>query len=159
MSQPRTTPRWHAHIPHGRLLGIDVLRAVAILGMAWTHFALPRWVSAGGGPETPEVLDWVNRLVHVRSLEIFFLLAGVTVALATGTAAPHRGRTLARSSLRVLVRAVLLLSPCCLMSIPPGRSGREVPHQRRNSGPWKRSPNHYTKAARRPRNNNDRKGK
>ncbi|GAA1231861.1 hypothetical protein GCM10009676_13660 [Prauserella halophila] len=109
MSQPRTTPRWRAHIPHGRLLGIDVLRALAILGMVWTHFALSGWVSPGQGPETPEVLDWVNGLVHVRSREIFFLLAGVTVALATGGAAPHRGRTLAGSSLRMLVRAVVLL--------------------------------------------------
>lgn len=67
MSPPETATGWRARIPHGRLLGIDALRALAILGMVWTHFALSGWVSPAEGPETPEVLDWVNGLFHVRS--------------------------------------------------------------------------------------------
>ncbi|MCK2240605.1 MULTISPECIES: DUF418 domain-containing protein [unclassified Crossiella] len=106
--QREAAPSWRRHIPEGRLLGIDVLRAIAILGMIWIHFSLTGWLTAGS-PATPsESIGWLNRLLDVRSREIFFLLAGVTVALTTGGVRRHRGRVLARSALRVAVRALVL---------------------------------------------------
>lgn len=108
MSQTTTASRWVPRVPQGRLLGIDVLRALAILGMVWTHFSLAGWVTTTSPAQSPPVLEWVNQLFHVRSRDIFFVLAGVTVALVTGGAARHRGRELGRSAVRVVLRALVL---------------------------------------------------
>ncbi|GAA1945542.1 acyltransferase family protein [Amycolatopsis minnesotensis] len=107
--QPDAVASWRRHLPEGRLLGIDVLRAIAILGMIWMHFGLTGWLTAGPPGEPAESIGWLNHLFDVRSREIFFLLAGVTVAVTTGGARRHRGRLMARSALRVAVRAIVLV--------------------------------------------------
>lgn len=69
-----------------RILGLDVARGLAILGMAGAHIG-----------ET-EAFDWSDAstwgdLVHGRSSILFAVLAGVSVALMTGRAAlPERER-------------------------------------------------------------------
>jgi len=64
-----------------RILGLDVARALAILGMAGAHigeFAPFQW----SDPST-----WTD-LVHGRSSLLFALLAGVSIALMTGRSTP-----------------------------------------------------------------------
>ncbi|GAA2834016.1 DUF418 domain-containing protein [Crossiella cryophila] len=108
VQHPESAPSWRRHLPEGRLLGIDVLRTIAILGMIWMHFGVTGWLTAGPPGHPPESISWLNRLLDVRSREIFFLLAGVTVALTTGGVRRHRGPVMARSALRVVVRALVL---------------------------------------------------
>lgn len=112
-------------IPRGRLLGLDVLRALAILGMVWMHFNVTSWVpladSAGTGSFSMELtpLDWVNEVVGIRPRDIFFVLAGVTVAISTGGFTRYRGRTLLWSWRKVGIRAAVLL----LLSVLLGALG------------------------------------
>ncbi|MCM3780160.1 heparan-alpha-glucosaminide N-acetyltransferase domain-containing protein [Microbacterium hydrocarbonoxydans] len=77
---PTTLPVTHWFRTFGRpprILGLDVARALAILGMAGAHIG-----------ETPafDLLDpstWLD-LVHGRSSILFAVLAGVSIALMTG---------------------------------------------------------------------------
>ncbi|MFP5021033.1 acyltransferase family protein [Pseudonocardia phyllosphaerae] len=104
-SETRTTrPPIRPASPIGRLAGIDVLRALAILGMVWMHFRVTGWWSDLDGPAAPE-LAWVNSLLGTRSRDLFFVLAGVTVALTTGGLHGSSGN---RDRMRVLVRAGVL---------------------------------------------------
>lgn len=116
-AQARTPRETHADgddatdrtAPKGRMLGIDVLRALAILGMVWLHFALTGWGSpAPAGKPADSTLTWIQGLVGTRSREIFFLLAGVTVALLTGGTSVRRGRRRVIAWKRVAVRAGML---------------------------------------------------
>ncbi|MEV7471818.1 DUF418 domain-containing protein [Streptomyces kronopolitis] len=92
-----------------RLLGVDVLRAVAILGMVWAHFNLTGWLSpAPAGKPPAESVSWINDLLGTRSREIFFLLAGVSLALMTGGHRPHTGKAGSTARKRVAVRAAVL---------------------------------------------------
>ncbi|MGX1852207.1 DUF418 domain-containing protein [Streptomyces sp. NBC_01456] len=116
-AQARTPREAHAEgddatdrpAPKGRMLGIDVLRALAILGMVWLHFTLTGWGSpAPPGQPADSSLNWINGLLGTRSREIFFLLAGVTVALLTGGTSVRRGRERVTAWKRVTVRAGML---------------------------------------------------
>ncbi|MEV0278214.1 DUF418 domain-containing protein [Streptomyces sp. NPDC050610] len=89
--------------------GLDVLRAFAILGMVWLHFGLTGWGSpAPAGKPADATLAWIQGLLGSRSREIFFLLAGVTVALLTGGTSVRRGRERVIAWKRVAVRAGML---------------------------------------------------
>ena len=84
-----------------RLRGVDVARAVAVLGMVMVHF--------GPTPAPDTALGWLYELPHGRASVLFVLLAGVGVALlagGSGEAVPGR-RAGARG--RLVLRAALLL--------------------------------------------------
>ncbi|MEU8761330.1 DUF418 domain-containing protein [Streptomyces sp. NPDC048659] len=96
--------------PGTRLLGVDVLRALAVLGMVWAHFVLTGWLSpAAPGTPPDATLLWINGLLGTRSREVFFLLAGVSLALMTGGHRPRTGPDRRTDTRRVLVRSGLLL--------------------------------------------------
>ena len=68
----------------GRLVGLDVARALALLGMVATHVLVPR---------TPEGdLTWTQWLAGGRASALFAVLAGVSLALMSGRTTPVRGR-------------------------------------------------------------------
>ncbi|MFI1160328.1 hypothetical protein [Streptomyces sioyaensis] len=91
------------------MLGIDVLRALPILGMVWLHFALTGWGNpAPTGKPADSTLTWIDGLLGTRSGEIFFLPAGVTVALLTGGTSIRHGRERVIAWKRVAVRAGML---------------------------------------------------
>ncbi|MGW2588577.1 heparan-alpha-glucosaminide N-acetyltransferase domain-containing protein, partial [Streptomyces virginiae] len=93
----------------GRMLGIDVLRALAILGMVWLHFSLTGWGNpAPAGQPADATLTWIGDLLSSRSREVFFFLAGVTVALLTGGMNVRRGRERAIAWKRLTVRSGML---------------------------------------------------
>ncbi|WP_292834620.1 acyltransferase [Microbacterium sp.] len=84
-----------------RLQGIDLARALAVLGMFAAHLiALPQ-------PELREPLTWIG-LAGGRSSILFATLAGASLALITGGPAPITGPARATARLRILVRAALL---------------------------------------------------
>lgn len=91
-----------------RILGLDVARGLAILGMAGAHIG-----------ET-EAFDWADPatwadLVHGRSSILFAVLAGISIALMTGrSVAPDRER-LPDIRLRLIGRgAVIFVIGLCL---------------------------------------------
>lgn len=105
--------------PPGRLLGVDVLRALAVLGMVWMHFHITGVLEpASEGQPPAAALEWLNGLFDTRSRAVFFLLAGVSVALLTGGSAPYTGRTMRTARQRIAVRAgVLLVLGLCLEQV------------------------------------------
>lgn len=84
-----------------RLPGIDLARALAVLGMFAAHLiALPL-------PEVGDPATWIG-LAGGRSSILFATLAGVSLALITGGSAPLSGPALTTARLRIVVRAAVL---------------------------------------------------
>ena len=80
-----------------RLVGVDVARCLALLGMIATHVVEARDVDG-----TLTSLQW---LAGGRASALFAVLAGVSLALVTGRRTPVRGATRARASAAIAVRA------------------------------------------------------
>ena len=84
----------------GRLVGLDVARCLALLGMVATHVLDPR---------TPDGdLTFGQWLAGGRASALFAVLAGVSIALMTGGREPVRGRERALRSAGLALRAVLI---------------------------------------------------
>jgi len=81
----------------GRLIGIDVARGCAVLGMFATHL----------GPQDPH--NWLQQLFNGRAAGLFALLAGVSVALISGGSRVRTGVELRSRRIQLGVRALLLL--------------------------------------------------
>ena len=82
----------------GRLIGLDVARCLALLGMVATHVLDER--TAGGDLTTAQ---W---LAGGRASALFAVLAGVSLALMTRE--PLRGRPLAFRTAGIATRALLI---------------------------------------------------
>lgn len=94
----------------GRIVGVDVARSVALLGMMATHM-LP-------GVEGTHV-PWTQQVAGGRASALFALLAGVSVALVSGRTAPLSGRARYAASVRLVVRAVLIGALGLLLGLVP----------------------------------------
>ena len=94
----------------GRLRGVDVARALALLGMMTVHL-LP--AERADGTTSAAYLVFSG-----RAAALFAVLAGVGLALASGGSTPPRGRRWAAGSAALLVRAAVLL-PVGLLVIEP----------------------------------------
>ncbi|TLF85695.1 DUF418 domain-containing protein [Nonomuraea sp. KC401] len=105
---PGAQPTVRSRPPRGRLPGLDAVRALAIVGMVYMHVSPTGWLSPAPMPDKPGVLDWVEHTVSGRSMSLFVLMAGISVALMTGGPAPLGGDRLATSRKRLAVRAVML---------------------------------------------------
>jgi len=86
----------------GRLVGVDVARALALVGMAATHI-FP-------GFEPDGELHASHAVASGRASALFAVLAGVGLALASGGRHPLRGRALRAARVGVVARAGLLLA-------------------------------------------------
>lgn len=86
-----------------RVVGVDLARGLAMLGMFGAHLHVPREVTVAD-PST------YGALVHGRSAILFALLAGVSLAIVTGGTAPVTGRAVVDFRLRTLVRALALFA-------------------------------------------------
>jgi uncharacterized membrane protein YeiB len=92
------TERGRGHQP-GRVVGLDVARALAVFGMFGAHVgSLADDVDAS--PST-----WLG-VAWGRSSILFAVLAGVSIALLSGRTTPIAGGDLVRARMRILVRAV-----------------------------------------------------
>lgn len=94
------SPTLAARSGTARLVGVDVARAVALLGMIATHVL-------DGRTATGE-LTFTQELAGGRASALFAVLAGVSLALVSGGTEPHRGRELRRTVLGLAARAVLV---------------------------------------------------
>jgi uncharacterized membrane protein len=83
-----------------RLVGLDVARCLALLGMVATHVLIAR--GPGGDLALPQ------EIAGGRAAALFAVLAGVSLALITGRREPVAGRERAARSLGIVVRAVLI---------------------------------------------------
>lgn len=89
-------------LPAGRIVGLDVARCVALVGMIATHALAP--VDDDG-------VTFVQQLAGGRSSALFAVLAGVSIALMTGGGSPVAGRerqaVVAGLKVRALVVALI----------------------------------------------------
>jgi uncharacterized membrane protein YeiB len=84
-----------------RIVGLDVARGLAIIGMLAAHTLVLRPVDAAD-PST-----W-GAIVQGRSAILFAVLAGVSIAIMSGGVRPVSGQQLVRVRLRIAVRAIVL---------------------------------------------------
>ncbi|MEZ0447314.1 DUF418 domain-containing protein [Cellulomonas sp. ICMP 17802] len=80
-----------------RIVGIDVARGLAVLGMMTAHV----------GPDDPYGL---SELADGRPASLFVVLAGLSLGLLSGGATPVTGTRLVQARVRILVRALLLFA-------------------------------------------------
>ncbi|WP_078648813.1 DUF418 domain-containing protein [Streptomyces ochraceiscleroticus] len=85
-----------------RLIGIDLARGLAVLGMFAAHLGPD---PSDGGP-----VGFLMELARGRSSALFALLAGFSIVLITGRPEPRTGRAGRQAVARVLIRAVILLA-------------------------------------------------
>lgn len=100
MSPAVAAPSGTGRTGTGRLVGVDVARAVALVGMIATHVLDGR--TPTGEP------TFVQELAGGRASALFAVLAGVSLALVSGGAEPHRGGDLRRTAAGLAARAVLV---------------------------------------------------
>ncbi len=87
--------------PRGRIIGVDLARGIALIGMAATHMLAVQDQQTGH-------LTTVGWLFAGRASALFAVLAGVSLALVSGGATPRRGRERLRVSATIATRAVLI---------------------------------------------------
>ncbi|MFE3634676.1 DUF418 domain-containing protein [Streptomyces sp. NPDC059168] len=86
----------------GRLIGIDLARGLAVLGMFSAHVGP---AVAVGGP-----LGFLLETARGRSAALFAVLAGFSLVIITGRPRPHTGRAGRQAVARIVIRAALLLA-------------------------------------------------
>ncbi|GAA4803945.1 heparan-alpha-glucosaminide N-acetyltransferase domain-containing protein [Nocardioides caeni] len=84
----------------GRLIGVDLARTVALVGMIATHVLDGRTASGE--------LTVVQELAGGRASALFAVLAGLSMALLSGGSTPLRGVPLGRATGGLAARAVLI---------------------------------------------------
>lgn len=83
----------------GRIDGVDLARAIAVLGMIAAHF----------NPGQLDPGDWLRQIVSGRSAVLFVVLAGISVVIASGTADGGRPREGARAGLAARAGVLFVL--------------------------------------------------
>jgi uncharacterized membrane protein YeiB len=86
----------------GRLVGVDLARALAVFGMYVVHLG-PSAANADG------VGAWVRHLTEGRSSALFATLAGFSLMLIAGRLEPKTGLAGRQAKARIAIRAVVLL--------------------------------------------------
>jgi len=86
-----------------RIIGIDVARGLAVLGMYGAH------IGVSDPFDWTQPATWLD-LVHGRSSILFATLAGVSIAIISGRMTPPTGVPLLQARVRILVRAALIFA-------------------------------------------------
>lgn len=106
---------WRPLVPPGRVVGLDVARCIALVGMIATHMLVA--TDADGG------VTVVQQVAGGRASALFAVLAGVTLSLMSGRTEPEpvRGPAARPVAVSLAVRAVLIaLLGLLLGSLPSG---------------------------------------
>ncbi|MEU5320768.1 DUF418 domain-containing protein [Streptomyces sp. NPDC021056] len=115
--QPRTSP--DPAMPAspgptmGRLVGVDLARALAVFGMYVVHIGPP--LSATDG-----VASWVRYMADGHSSVLFATLAGFSLMLLAGRREPKTGLAGRQARARIAIRAVVLLALGTAMAMEYG---------------------------------------
>jgi uncharacterized membrane protein len=88
-----------------RIIGIDVARGLAILGMMGVHM-----LNAGPVPWIVELPDNWDQAFAGRSAVLFGVVAGVSVALMSGRTHPVAGTSRLQARMRIVVRALAIFA-------------------------------------------------
>ncbi|WP_411699728.1 DUF418 domain-containing protein [Conyzicola sp.] len=102
-SARRRRPRIETEKSSTRIIGIDVARGLAVLGMYGAHVGVTVPLVWG------EPATWLD-VVNGRSSILFALLAGVSIAIISGRTRPVDGAALKAARIRILVRAALIFA-------------------------------------------------
>lgn len=92
-----------------RIIGIDLARGLALIGMITAHFGLSQ------GPELMDPATW-GGLVNGRSSVLFAVLAGVSLAIITGRHTPYSGPQMANARIKIVVRALCIIAIGALLT-------------------------------------------
>ncbi|WP_280429258.1 DUF418 domain-containing protein [Nocardia brasiliensis] len=93
----------------GRLVGVDLARALAVFGMYAVHVGPPLSATHGVG-------GWIRYLVDGRSSILFATLAGFSLVLIAGRR-PKTGRAGRQAKARIAIRALILIALGTLMTV------------------------------------------
>ncbi|MFI8835119.1 DUF418 domain-containing protein [Streptomyces afghaniensis] len=103
---PRTSPE--SAVPAspgpsmGRLVGVDLARALAVFGMYVVHIGPPLSATTG-------VASWIRYIADGHSSVLFATLAGFSLMLIAGRREPKTGLAGRQAKARIAIRAVVLL--------------------------------------------------
>ncbi|MCI2418038.1 DUF1624 domain-containing protein [Saccharopolyspora sp. K220] len=100
---PRAVDTSGAKAAQPRLNGVDLARALAVLGMFVAHIG-PLMLDPHAGTAAGVLAAFGNGHASI----LFATLAGVSLALLTGGSQPHDGLALRRDRIRIAVRAAIL---------------------------------------------------
>ncbi|MFF0003434.1 heparan-alpha-glucosaminide N-acetyltransferase domain-containing protein [Streptomyces tibetensis] len=92
---------------NGRLDGVDLARALAVLGMFVSHIG-PALILSGVGRKAGAPAEFLGALTDGHASILFATLAGASLALLTGGSRPHHGVALRQDVARIAVRAAIL---------------------------------------------------
>lgn len=97
----------------GRLVGVDLARALAVFGMFVVHIGPSASAVDGVGA-------WVRGLAEGRSSALFATLAGFSLMLIAGRLEPKTGLAGRQAKARIAIRAVILLALGTVMAMAYG---------------------------------------
>ncbi|MGV2922156.1 heparan-alpha-glucosaminide N-acetyltransferase domain-containing protein, partial [Streptomyces alfalfae] len=101
-SSPEPSVPAPAGVAPGRLIGLDVARALAVFGMYIVHIGPSLSATDGVG-------SWVRYLADGHSSVLFATLAGFSLMLIAGRREPKTGLAGRQARARIVIRAVVLL--------------------------------------------------
>ncbi|MEE1837186.1 DUF418 domain-containing protein [Streptomyces sp. SP17KL33] len=87
----------------GRLVGVDLARALAVFGMYIVHIGPPLSATTG-------VAGWIRYVADGHSSVLFATLAGFSLMLIAGRREPRTGVAGRQAKARIAIRAVVLLA-------------------------------------------------
>lgn len=97
----------------GRLVGVDLARALAVFGMYVVHLGPSATAAEGVGA-------WVRGLAEGRSSALFATLAGFSLMLIAGRLEPKTGVAGRQAKARIAIRAAILLALGTVMAVVYG---------------------------------------
>lgn len=98
-----TAPASQGDASMGRLVGVDLARAVAVFGMYTVHVGPMLSTTSGVG-------SWVRYMADGHSSVLFATLAGFSLMLIAGRKEPKTGLAGRKAKARIAIRAVVLLA-------------------------------------------------
>ncbi|WP_189872482.1 DUF418 domain-containing protein [Streptomyces bluensis] len=97
----------------GRLVGVDLARALAVFGMYVVHIGPPLSATTG-------VASWIRYMSDGHSSVLFATLAGFSLMLLAGRREPKTGQAGRQARARIAIRAVILLALGTVMAMEYG---------------------------------------
>ncbi|WP_107467406.1 DUF418 domain-containing protein [Streptomyces sp. MA5143a] len=97
----------------GRLVGVDLARALAVFGMYVVHIGPPLSATSG-------VAGWIRYMSDGHSSVLFATLAGFSLMLLAGRREPKTGLAGRQARARIAIRAVVLLALGTVMAMEYG---------------------------------------
>ncbi len=97
----------------GRLVGVDLARALAVFGMYIVHIGPPLSATTGVG-------SWIRYVADGHSSVLFATLAGFSLMLLAGRREPKTGLAGRQAKARIAIRAVVLLALGTVMAMEYG---------------------------------------